>query len=1325
MQADGRVDLSAITQVVAESCGCNCPDESTLMGLATDPASLFVSLTVMLPFAGVYEVCAGEVVVARLLATETCMFEDSSTSPCLACGTAREMESEACQQLALEYCASSPQDKGCDYLTVRFERPLGRRAEVRLVASLPTSVSYVSDAQQCGGEVSANLGDTVFQMVGETLVVSFHAFATGSTKLCAHYEDGPKHLATILITPGACLFAHPGLCQCDFTKDETCVVAAAEYCSANPSDRGCEMLLPVFERDLGMAAISLPGSMPMRIQACECAADCTPLSAKLTAASGFVRLDFSTAVPGKYNICDEGTTKAVVRVSGSCSTAVPHGMCAGLPCDPADTACNLLFSDACATYDDEACDYLKYHFTRPAFEKTSLAFHVPGLTDDIRFAAASCGGCGTADCGAPEIGMLKLRTNVAVNELYVEFHANKTGEVQLCMGNDILAHVTLQKVCVFDLHADSPCAMEACAAEETSFECVEYAVQYCAKYPTDGGCALFRPVYELPADELATLSVAMPAGLSLSAWECGDNASQTVNASQSVILRETVDGGLVTLLMKSPSTEVKLCHEETWLASVKFVAEACQFSNPDICVACAGDVATCNAAVAEHCTTHDDEGCDLLSFVFARRALEVGNITFHTKLTEVDISFTAMRCTCDEPCAEPSMSLVDTRLGEGVLTIDFLPAMLGTFRVCSDGIQLATVNVESPAPCLFSGEGAPCADNICADPRSESCQAAAARYCADSDDSACSMFAPVYSRTVGGIYQFGVMNGATKMVEGCSCSDDCTTTSATLGRVDPVGEFSLVTIATHAKGEVKICVDGQTAVTVHLVESDCNFDSFPNPCTASACMLEPASETCQLLMAEYCVTYPEDTACAILQPFFVRSVGEWSSLEMNVLSPGDVFVTREECSCSSPCGGSTVLLGSIEYTVKTLRLQIYPYVAANYILCADEAVASFQTVIPQGCGADPALCLASCEDPSSEMCQATLAEQCGSSTEGVCAFLSPVFVREAGPVVNVPVQVSHLGATSCAHAAPEMLAALPDGMATDLYLGPVGTNMFLLCKDDVQVGRLELTVPGCPFDVSSAPCTASICQTPYSETCQLLTAKYCADSDDASCALVAPFFRRNVSVVSALPGVSAGDATTALREGCSCSSPCSAPEFRVIASEPVQVSAAVPGTFGICAEGSLMASIAFETDPLACTLEYEAGQVVCAICGTDPESEGCALAGAEYCSRYPLDQACAFFVPYYERTQGQVEVSIYSKLEASTTRVTRTTCAEAEQDADVVDNAVVTTVRFAAQHEGIWSVCADGVVVARVGIDGARCLIGGFASTSAPCMAHACSDPLS
>jgi hypothetical protein len=71
-----------------------------------------------------------------------------------------------------------------------------------------------------------------------------------------------------------------------------------------------------------------------------------------------------------------------------------------------------------------------------------------------------------------------------------------------------------------------------------------------------------------------------------------------------------------------------------------------------------------------------------------------------------------------------------------------------------------------------------------------------------------------------------------------------------------------------------------------------------------------------------------------------------------------------------------------------------------------------------------------------------------------------------------------------------------------------------------------------------------------------------------------------------------------------------------------------------------------------------------------------------------------------------------------------TDAANDDQIASIMPGAV-TTVRFAAQHEGTWTICSDAAVVATVGVAGKECRLGGYEATSAPCRAAACDDPLS
>jgi hypothetical protein len=1266
------------------------------------------------------------------------------------------METEECQLLALEYCASSPNDYGCQHLVVYFERPLKQRSELRLFSSSePTALFFIPDTCDCDmGCTTSNVGDTVFHMSEGQLILSFYAYMPGTAKLCGDYATSKLHIATLTITPGTCLFAHPGLCQCDLSSDETCVLAAAEYCRMNPSDAGCAMLVPVFHRSVGSAAVVLPGDGAMTLQGCSCAEACSPYAARVTAIyeQQFVQLEFTTAFPGLYHICSGATTRGHVRVKGACTGTTRAGICAGKPCDPSDETCNLFFADTCATNaDDDACDLIAFHFTRPAFEDTSLALHVPDATADIAFADATCGGCAhleTKGCKNTAISIIKIRADPDVEELYVEFHSEKVGDYELCMGGNLLVRLSLEKVCAFESGLGSPCTEPVCEEGESQ-ACVEFTAQYCARTPSDPGCALFRPVYEVAADTevdftLSGVGSGFAFATVLPSGECITSDEATPSAS---LLDETVVvDSVVTLKMMGAAGQAKLCRDGVWVATIEFISAPCAFSAIDVCDACKADMysATCQAAAAEHCATHtEDRACKEVSLLFKRPAAVVNTVSFYTTESAAGLRFSPAKCSCAEPCSEPSIAFNSATLDANLLSLSFFAAHAGTFRLCyHSGVQAATLIVESQAACVFS-PGGPCDAAPCAeDPASEACQLISADYCATTADPTCDFFSPVFRRLAVGQHSFEVplsAGSAAVTLSETSCKADETPGAATLVSIERSSGMATVTISANAVGQVLVCSDGVVALTVVLDAPPCSFDlsdDQASPCVASACTADPTSETCQLYIAEFCATNPGEKGCELVRPYFKRNIGEWVTIAMHATAPGTVFATREECSCAAPCGQSAVMLGEISYGVagpEILEVGIYLSTAGRYVLCADEPIAAVDAVVPPGCGVDPFLCNAGCEDPMSEACQMALAVFCADRDSGVCALLVPVFRRPLAPVVNVPVEdVTYIGSKSCAEQTPEGLQVLPapDGYGTNLYLSAGGEGKeFLLCKNTVTVGKLLLEAPPCMYDGEASPCKASVCiDAPYSETCQLLHGKYCAETADAGCSLLAPLFRRPLGSYAFLPeGIAVGDSATRLRDGCSCVNPCSAPELQVLVSDPVGVYASTPGTFGLCSGSTLLAAIEFEVDPQACSLEFAAGASVCAVCRADPEGEPCTRAGAAYCAQYPTDQSCALFVPHYERTSGQVEVPVPKILSAAS--VTRAmTCATDPADDDQVASIMpgaVSTVRFAAQHEGTWTICVEGSVVATVGVAGLECRLGGFEATSAPCRAAACDDPLS
>ena len=193
-------------------------------------------------------------------------------------------------------------------------------------------------------------------------------------------------------------------------------------------------------------------------------------------------------------------------------------------------------------------------------------------------------------------------------------------------------------------------------------------------------------------------------------------------------------------------------------------------------------------------------------------------------------------------------------------------------------------------------------------------------------------------------------------------------------------------------------------MTIELEAPPCSFDlsdDQASPCVASACTADPTSETCQLYIAEFCATNSEEKGCELVRPYFQRNVGEWGTIAMHATAPGDVFATREECSCDAACGQSAVTFGDISYGVagpQILTIGIYFSAAGRYVLCADDPIAAVDALVPPGCGMDPVLCGAGCEDPMSDSCQTALAALCADRDSGVCALLTPVFRRPLAPV---------------------------------------------------------------------------------------------------------------------------------------------------------------------------------------------------------------------------------------------------------------------------------------------------------------------------------------
>ena len=109
-----------------------------------------------------------------------------------------------------------------------------------------------------------------------------------------------------------------------------------------------------------------------------------------------------------------------------------------------------------------------------------------------------------------------------------------------------------------------------------------------------------------------------------------------------------------------------------------------------------------------------------------------------------------------------------------------------------------------------------------------------------------------------------------------------------------------VTVLGDFEGTYKLCAKyGATwstlAALVLLETRVCVFQADDNPCTAEVCLRDQAGEMCQLFVAEYCTTHPEDPGCARVVPIFARRVGETTTMRIHTRGTKNIRVLPEGC----------------------------------------------------------------------------------------------------------------------------------------------------------------------------------------------------------------------------------------------------------------------------------------------------------------------------------------------------------------------------------------------------------------------------------------------
>jgi hypothetical protein len=433
-------------------------------------------------------------------------------------------------------------------------------------------------------------------------------------------------------------------------------------------------------------------------------------------------------------------------------------------------------------------------------------------------------------------------------------------------------------------------------------------------------------------------------------------------------------------------------------------------------------------------------------------------------------------------------------------------------------------------------------------------------YCAESPfDTGCDFLVPTFERRIGEVTELAIHVAVDTPVAirilpaGCSCGEACRagvavldtmfSSSNALGvvRVSLVGDLpGDYSICRAPYGSLEPAQFTTLVASLAMLPTGCLFEGYDSPCAAKQCVDAETSEECQLLVAEYCATHPEDEGCAQFVPFFTRSARVLETIELHstgIHKVEDLQVVQAACGCGSTVGCAEaaveLYLLTLDAETATMTVQLQALTAGQFKLCAaDVLLASLAVTDTRSCAfevGEPNPCTVKkiCDDVSSDACQQFIAEFCETfSSDPGCQYLMPRFERRvheettlslhaaAMPSVSVvPVACGCGGGCDSAVAVRSVDRKHAVGvLEVTLFADSVGE--YIVCTRGAAVAGLTVvSQDGCAFAYSDSPCSATACADEDSEECQLLTASYClAHPEDEACAYYVPRFARVVNV---------------------------------------------------------------------------------------------------------------------------------------------------------------------------------------------------------------------
>ena len=372
--------------------------------------------------------------------------------------------------------------------------------------------------------------------------------------------------------------------------------------------------------------------------------------------------------------------------------------------------------------------------------------------------------------------------------------------------------------------------------------------------------------------------------------------------------------------------------------------------------------------IAEYCLDHpEDSGCKLvLPHLIATVGEEVAlHVHLAMPVDRVTAKIVHSSCACDdEHCEMVREAKVEyTEAFSGIVTVSATPFYEGSFTICvvdygPDRVvtfkPFASVDA-TPRSCEFSDglEGSPCAADACAeDPTSDECMQLTAEYCVlYPEDSGCSLVMPLFRRIAGSpasveAHARAAYAGAeiTVIASRYACGDLEAVAASPVTILDSalIGSVESVTFVAPSGvvGRYSICVGGMAAAAVEFVQSKCLFTVADSPCEEPACLTDPLSDACAQVTHEFCAANPEELACGLLVPTFLRDVGVVTRVMFaapSVLaSHAAIRVSQASCGCAPECGGDVgVEILSLQFLVGApIVLDFVPHEPGDYSVCA-------------------------------------------------------------------------------------------------------------------------------------------------------------------------------------------------------------------------------------------------------------------------------------------------------------------------------------------------------------------------------------------------------